>query len=107
MLSHPLLVEAIESLFIPVAIHNNKSGTDAKILARYKEPAWNNPVVRYVDGEGRDLIPRKDAVYTVSGTASRMVAALVAANRLVPGYLRLLALPEKPRHLDRATFAMF
>jgi len=48
VLSHPLIAEAIETLFVPVAIYNNKGGSDAKVLKYYNEPTWNNPVVRIV-----------------------------------------------------------
>ncbi len=58
VLTHPLLVEAIETAFIPLAIHNNKGGADAEILKRYNEPAWNNPVVRIVDSHGSQILPR-------------------------------------------------
>ena len=107
MLSHPLLVEAIHDAFEPVVIHNNRSGEDAKILARYKEPAWNNPVVRFLDVGGEDLVPRRDGIYTVPGIAARMVLALTAARRPVPEFLRLLALAKRPQFLTKATFAMF
>ena len=49
VLSHPLMVEAIESLFVPLAIFNNKGGKYKKILGQYGEPSWNNPDVRIVD----------------------------------------------------------
>lgn len=107
MLSHPLLVEAITDEFVPVAIHNNKPGRDARVLARFGEKAWNNPVVRFLDGSGRDLIPRADGVYTPAGIASRMAAALRASKRPVPEYLRLLGLGSKPRFFAKASFAMF
>jgi hypothetical protein len=90
-LSHPLLVEAIEDLFVPLAIHNNKAGEDETILKRFQEPAWNNPVIRYLDANENDLIPRKDRQWSVGDTALRMVAALSAAGREVPNYLRLVA----------------
>ena len=35
VLSHPLIVEAIESLFVPLAIYNNKRGKDAEVLRYY------------------------------------------------------------------------
>ena len=113
VLSHPHLVEAIQSLFTPVAIHNNAKGRDAEILARYKEPAWNNPVVRFVDATGKDLIERRDRVWTAEGIAGRMVTALEAAKRPVPAYLRLTALASpaslasKGTSLRKASFAMF
>jgi len=90
-LSQPLLVEAIESEFVPLAIHNNRAGADAAVLARFGEPAWNNPVLRFVDAAGRDVLPRRDGVYGTHEVAARMVAALAAAKRPVPEYLQLLA----------------
>src|SRR6187401_3636489 len=51
VLTQPLIVEAIETEFIPLAIHNNKGGHDAEILRRFNEAAWNNPVVHIVDSE--------------------------------------------------------
>jgi hypothetical protein len=107
VLSHPLLVEAIETLFTPVAIYNNVKGRDAVILKRYEEPSWNNPVVRFVDAKGVDLIPRRDRVWSPSGIAARMAEALAAAKRTVPEYLRLLALPTEKKFLRKASFAMF
>jgi len=111
VLSHALLVEAIESLFDPIVIYNNKKGEDAEILKRYKEPAWNNPAVRFLDREGKDLIPRKGGVYSVSGIARRMARALRAAGKKVPEYLRLLGLPaagsKDAKYLRKASFAMY
>ena len=48
--------KAIESLFVPLAIFNNKGGKDKKILDKYGEPSWNNPVVRIVDEQGVDVV---------------------------------------------------
>src|SRR5438876_10389544 len=59
-LSHPLLVEAIESLFIPVAVYNNRPGKDAVVLKRFFERAQNNPVVRFVKADGTDILARKE-----------------------------------------------
>ena len=104
-MSHPLLVEAIEDLFVPVLVHNNRKGPDEEILRRFSEPAWNNPVIRYVNHQGRDLIPRKDGVWTTGQTAARMMAALRAAGKPVPQYLQLVA-AENIARTQRATFAM-
>ena len=54
VLTHPLLVEAIEEEFVPVAIYNNRGGADRAVLERYGEQPWNNPVVRFLDSDGRD-----------------------------------------------------
>jgi hypothetical protein len=99
------MVEAIESLFVPVIIHNNKQGYDAKILKQFNEPSWNNPVVRYLNKSGRDIIARKDGVWTTGQVATQMVAALKAAKKPVPEYLSLVV-QENVSKTERATFAM-
>ncbi|MEM1059237.1 MAG: thioredoxin family protein [Verrucomicrobiota bacterium] len=91
VLSDPALVKQIEEQFVPVAIFNNQGGRDREILRRYQEPSWNFQVVRFVDATGRDLIPRRDRVWTVSGIAGRMARALEAAGKPVPPELRRLA----------------
>jgi len=88
VLSNPLLVEAIEKEFVPLVIYNNQGGEDSKLLAKYKEPSWNYQVVRFLNGEGLDIIPRKDKVWTLPGVAERMEEALVKSNKKVPSYLR-------------------
>lgn len=70
--------------FVPIAIFNNLTGKDAEVLRQFKEPAWNNPVVRFVDADGKDLIPRKDGVYSKDGLLNRMTRALSAAGQPIP-----------------------
>jgi hypothetical protein len=128
VLSHPLIVQAIESEFVPCCIYNNKKGKDKQILQRYKEPAWNNPVVRFVNTGGRDVIPRQDGVWSLDGIAARMVKALDAgytkgkgkgtgkskskskstgkSTHGSPLYLRLLAIETRSKGKQKATFAM-
>jgi hypothetical protein len=104
-LSHPLLVEAIEDEFIPVAVFNNVPGKDAELLARFAEPARNNPVVRFLDADGRDVIARRDGVWTTHGLAMRMSQALHAVDRRPSDYL-LLAIEETVESgRETATFA--
>ncbi|MEM6912227.1 MAG: thioredoxin family protein [Verrucomicrobiota bacterium] len=83
-LSHPLIVQALEEAFVPVAIFNNQPGYDRKILEQFGEPAWNYQVMRFLNEQGKDLIPRKDQVWTPRATAERMIQALKAASRPVP-----------------------
>ena len=90
VLSHPLIVEAIEDLFIPVAIYNNKGGEDAKVLKIYNEPSWNNPVVRIVDAEKKNLVSRVSGNYSQLGVVKAMVKALENEGLKVPTYLSLL-----------------
>jgi hypothetical protein len=91
VLSNPRVVEVIESEFLPVLVYNNRGGEDRRLLERFNEPAWNYQVVRFLDSEGRDIIPRKDRVWTVSHLASRMIETLQALGRLVPDSLQALA----------------
>ena len=105
VLSNPLLVEAIEREFVPVFVANNRPGRDAEWLARYGEPAWNNPVVRLLSGSGQDVIPRRDGLYSAHEIATRMIDALRAAHRAVPGYLELAAQEARLAHRETAVFA--
>jgi hypothetical protein len=104
VLSHPLLIEAIETEFVPVAIFNNERSERA-VLERFNEPSWNNPVVRLLDKSGNDLLPRKDGVWSTLAIAQRTRAALQRAKRPVPDYLQWV-IDEATPHQDRATFAM-
>ena len=90
VLSHPLIVDAIENLFVPVAIFNNKKGADAQVLKYYGEPSWNNPVVRIVNEQKKDIVKRVGSNYTSLGLVQAMVQALDAVNKQVPDYLSLL-----------------
>lgn len=99
-------MEAIESEFVPLAIHNNKPGADAEVLELYGEAAWNNPVLRFFGHDGKELLPRRDRVWREHEVSARMIAALEAAGRAVPGYLRLAAEETDPGALERAVFAM-
>lgn len=91
VLSNPRMVDVIESEFIPVLVYNNRGGEDRRLLERFNEPAWNFQVVRFLDAQGRDIIPRKDRVWTVRHLASRMIETLQAVGRPVPDALRMLA----------------
>ena len=86
-------------------VYNNRPGNDATLLKQFSEPAWNNPVVRYLDAQGKDLIPRQDGIWTTVGTAERMVAALKSAGREIPEYLSLSVLAATAK-TESATFAM-
>jgi hypothetical protein len=105
-LSHPLLVEAIETEFVPLAVYNNEPGADAQVLARYREPSWNNPVVRFFAPDGDELLPRLDGVWTSEGIAERMVRALDRADREVPAWLALAVAELDRKPLERAVFGM-
>jgi len=108
VLSHPLIVEAIESLFVPVAVYNNHKGEDEKVLNSFGEPSWNNPVVRIITPERKELVSRLNGDYTKAGLVRAMITALENNNKAVPPYLSLLAqeLNVNNGRSDRAVFAM-
>lgn len=108
VLTHPLLVEAIEDEFVPILIYNNRSGgTDRQLLKQYGEPSWNFQVIRFVNGEERDIIPRRDRVWDIGSVAARMILTLETVNRPAPNYLRSLATEHDGEHLDKAVFGMY
>ena len=106
-LSHPIVVSAAESEFVPLAVFNNVAGQDAEVLKAFNEPAWNNPVVRFLTASGVDLIPRKDGDYSTAFVLMRMVAALETAKRPVPIYLKLAVAEYAPTKTETAVFAMY
>ena len=104
-----MLVEAAEDLFVPIAIYNNTEGdADERVCLRYQEPAWNYQVVRIVDGDGKDLIPRLEKDWTVAGVSEAMAAGLKAAKQEVPTWLQLLAMESRAQHrgVESAIFGM-
>lgn len=108
VLSHPLIVEAVETLFVPVAIYNNHTGEDETVLKSFREPSWNNPVVRIITPDREELAPRLSGDYTKAGLVRAMITALENDNKPVPKYLTLLAqeLNVKSGKSEQATFAM-
>jgi Thioredoxin-like len=109
VLSHPLLVDAIEQLFIPLAIYNNKKGKDAAVLQRYGEPAWNNPVVRIVDEHGENLVDRVSGNYSRKGLYQAMEAALIKSGKEIPAFMLLLKqeIGALEDGTEMATFQMY
>ena len=109
ILSHPLIVEAIETLFVPLAIYNNKRGEDAKVLQSFGEPSWNNPVVRIVNNERMELAPRLGGDYSQLGIVNAMINALTVTGQVVPNYLNLLVEEFRATQggLETATVGMY
>ena len=103
------MVEAAHSLFVPACVYNNTKGdADHRVLEAFKEPAWNNPVVRIVGPDRVDLTPRIVNRWTVAALVDGMVRALERSKRPVPTWLRLFEQEEKSRArgLDTAIFGM-
>ncbi len=98
------MVEAIEELFIPVLVFNNKPEDEA-VLKSFEEPSWNNPVIRILKSDGSDLIARQDKVWETSAVAKRICQALQAAGQRTPQWLKSLDAPSAESTMT-ATFAM-
>lgn len=109
VLTHPLIIEAIETQFVPVAVYNNVGGADRDVLNSFGEPTWNNPVVRLMDAERQLLAPRFSGPYDVEGLLPTMLKALDASSQEVPGYLRDFGqeLGANEQGTERAVFSMY
>ena len=109
VLSHPLVKEAIETHFVPLCVYNNIGGEDKKALDYFNEPSWNNPVVRIVDSNLKDIVTRINGDYSSYGLVSGMVAALQNANKTIPEYLKLLESEFKSKALgtEKTTIGMY
>lgn len=103
-----MIVEAAEDSFVPMCVFNNIEGSDRRVLERFGEPTWNNPVVRVIDANERDVAPRNGRDWTRSGVARSMTAAIEQSGRDVPRYLELLAFEDTARRtgVETAVFGM-
>jgi len=108
-LSHPLIVEAIETYFVPVCIFNNKGGKDADALKLFGEPAWNNPVVRIIRADNQDVVLRMPNFNSSLQLVNGMRRALDLTGTPAPRYLELLEeeLAAREAKLETATFSMY
>ena len=108
-LSHPLIVEAIETYFVPVCIYNNKVGKDGEALKKFGEPAWNNPVVRIARADFSDVVLRLPDFNSSYQIVNGMRRALDLTGAAAPRYLELLEeeLLAREAGLETATFSMY
>lgn len=109
VLTNPFVVEAIETMFVPLAIYNNKKGADAEVLSRFSEPSWNNPVVRIVNQDLSAISERLSGDYTEAGLVNYMTSALIKSEGRAPVWLKLinddLNTPEENR--KTAVYSMY
>ena len=108
VLTHPLIVEAIETQFVPVVVYNNVKGKDRQVLESFSEPTWNNPVVRLMNAKREALTPRFSGPYNVASLLPSMLAALDASPHATPTYLRALEQETRAhKKAQRAVFSMY
>jgi len=108
VMSNPLVVDVIENEFVPLCIFNNKRGADARILKKFSEPSWNNPVVRIINPKGQDITRRMGSFHpkqVVNGIAN----ALKKSNKKVPTYFQLLQKQVNAQYgaTEKAVFPMY
>lgn len=108
-LSNPLIIEAIETYFVPVCIYNNKGGKDGEALKKFGEPAWNNPVVRISNADYEDVVPRIANFNSPAQLLRGIQNALLKTGNAVPQYLSLLSeeMAAREAGLETATFSMY
>ena len=95
MLSHPILADLIELEFVPCLVNNRGDrgglGENDATLELFGEPRLNNPVVRFVDAEGRGLAPRLSGRWTPEAVFQGAAAALAAVSRPLPAWATTMA----------------
>lgn len=107
VLSNPLVVDVIENYFIPLAIFNNKGGDDKKILEKYKEPSWNNPVVRIVNSEGENIAKRVSGNYSASGILDAINQSFAERQMTIPQEILLLQDILNTNPTSEVTYSMY
>ena len=108
LLTHPHIKEAIETYFVPLVVFNNKGGKDAEILSKFKEPAWNNPVVRIIDPvTEKDITKRLNGRYDMEGLIESISNGILTSNNLIPPYLALLHQASASKDLRETHLAMY
>jgi hypothetical protein len=86
--------------------NNTRDDDDARVRDAFKEPSWNNPVVRFLDGKKKDIVPRNPDRWTVAAVSCGMVETLKRTGRKIPPYLALLAEEQasRKRGVETAVF---
>jgi len=106
-MTNPLLIDSVEKAFVPALIVNNTGGDDAKVLKKFKEPAWNYQVIRFFDKDHKDIIPRKGIETNLAELAQRTEAALLKQKKDIPESLKMLRLETDVSKHKKVAFAMF
>ena len=81
-------------------------GKDKALLKRFGESSWNFQVIRFLDAAGKDIIIRKDKIWSVAGVAGRMIQVLNTVGRSVPLYLQVIFMENDIVSHGVAAFAM-
>lgn len=90
VLSHPLVREAVESLFVPVAIFNELDAKAKRLRKSFGERAFGDAVVHIVDANRIPLAKHLTDDHSLAGLVKGITDALAAGGYDVPVYLQLL-----------------
>ncbi len=108
LLTHPHIVETIETYFIPLVIYNNKGGDDADILRKFNEPSWNNPVARIIDPDAEsDIVKRLNGRYDMESLVSFVSNGIIESGSLIPEYFNLLHQEVAARDIRETHLSMY
>ena len=92
VLSHPLLIEAADSLFITVSV--DVGGTtqhDVRLLSRYHESRNHETAIHIVNSKGQDLVLKLEGSRCSIGNVAKAMRGVLERKALkVPTYLKLL-----------------
>lgn len=91
VLHNPLIKEAIEENFIPLAINNQDQTDSHNVMNFFHEPHHNLPVIRVYDPASKVPSERLSGDYSGAGLAMTMVVGLTKQGKKPPLYLRILA----------------
>jgi hypothetical protein len=89
--SHPLVVELIETAFVPLFVDNQANGRDQDILDRFKEIPGNKPVMRILNPDSNVPGERLFGNYSAQNLMFSLIYGLKATGNPVPHYIRLMA----------------
>jgi len=105
VLDHPLVVEAIESLFIPVAFFQGGSGMDETYADLLGDLAPSALEVWITDSDFNDVAPRLGESHTIHELLGAMIEAYGWRGKDVPEYVKILHTETvNPDALETAIF---
>ena len=76
-------------------------------MKKFNEPSWNNPVVRIIDDNDKNVIPRINGAYTLDKVVDGIISALIERGVQVPTYLDLLLEEAQSRSRKIEYFSMY
>lgn len=106
VMTNPVIVDTIENSFVPLLIHNNQS-SGKELLKKFNEPSWNYQVIRFLDSNGEDIIPRKDRIWTLEALVPRMIQALEKSKQPIPDALKLLQKQTNTQSHETVAFSQY